>query len=363
LRYVDHVDERGEALYKEIRKMGLEGMVAKKLDSPYRGGRSHRWVKVRAETTSDFVIVGFTQPKQSRGGFGALHLATYKGPELVYTGRVGTGFSEQQLTEIRADLERLRLPRPPCSGDPPSGSVHIWVEPRLVAEVRFLELTQTGQLRHPVFVRLRDDKRPEECGREDPIPEQAPEEPVQDLDEKPSVAVTRAAKVFWPSEGYTKGDLDAYYQAVSPWLLPLLKDRPVVLDRYPDGIQGKSFFQKNAPEFVPEWIVTEAIWSEEEGDGEQARYFCCNDEQSLRYLVNLGAIPLHIWHSRLASLQAPDWCVLDLDAKEAPFPFVIRAAREIRRPSACLSKPLSTGSPTDDRGGSISTSCRMDTAS
>jgi bifunctional non-homologous end joining protein LigD len=331
LRYVDHVEERGEALYKEIRKMGLEGMVAKKLDSPYRGGRSHRWIKVRAETTSDFVIVGFTEPKQSRSGFGALHLAAYKGPALVYTGRVGTGFSDQQLTQIRDDLEGLRLPRPPCSGDPPSGRAHIWVEPRLVAEVRFLELTPTGQLRHPVFVRLRDEKRPEECVQDDPTPEQASAEPVQDLDERPSLAVTRAEKVFWPSEGYTKGDLDAYYQAVSPWLLPLLEDRPVVLDRYPDGIHGKSFFQKNAPEFVPDWIVTETIWSEEEEDGAQARYFCCADEQSLRYLVNLGAIPLHIWHSRLASLQAPDWCVLDLDAKEAPFPLVIRAAREIRR--------------------------------
>ena len=141
---------------------------------------------------------------------------------------------------------------------------------------------------------------------------------------------TRPEKIFWPDDSLTKGDLDAYYQAVAPWLLPYLADRPVVLDRYPDGITGKSFFQKKAPDFVPDWVVTRRIWSDED-EGAEARYFRVDDEQALRYLVNLGAIPLHSWHSRLRTLQTPDWCVLDLDAKDAPFSSVVRTAKEIHR--------------------------------
>ena len=288
------------------------------------------------------MIVGFTRPKASRPGFGALHLGQYSGNELVYSGRVGTGFNDRLLNELRAQLDEIVRKTPAVSGEIPKAKEHVWVEPELVAEVRFIEYTEVGQLRHPVFERLRDDKKPIECVRDDAPPEfnedNGVEEPLQDVDERPTVAVTRPEKVFWPDEGYTKGDLDAFYQAVSPWLVPFLEDRPVVLDRYPDGIDGKSFFQKKAPDFVPEWVVTREIWTDEAG-GDEARYYLARDEQALRYLVNLGAIPLHIWHSRLESLQKPDWCVLDLDAKEAPFEFVIRAAREIHRITRTIGLP------------------------
>ena len=155
---------------------------------------------------------------------------------------------------------------------------------------------------------------------------------------RPTVEPTRPEKVFWPADDYTKGDLDGYYQSVAPWLLPFLEGRPVVLERYPDGIEGKSFFQKKAPDFVPDWVVTNRIWADEEA-GEEARYYLADDAQALRYLVNLGAIPLHIWHSRLDSLQAPDWCVFDLDAKDAPFSAVIRTAREIHSLCSAIDLP------------------------
>jgi len=136
-------------------------------------------------------------------------------------------------------------------------------------------------------------------------------------------------KVFWPKEGYTKGDLIEYYREISPWLLPYLRDRPLVLTRFPDGIEGKSFYQKDAPAFVPDWVRTERVWSEHAD--RKIDYFVCDDVASLLYVVNLGTIPLHLWSSRVASLDRPDWCILDLDPKGAPFRDVVTVARAIHR--------------------------------
>jgi bifunctional non-homologous end joining protein LigD len=140
-----------------------------------------------------------------------------------------------------------------------------------------------------------------------------------------TVTISNPNKIFWPGERYTKGDLIAYYRDISRWILPYLRNRPVVLTRFPDGIEGKSFYQKDAPEFAPDWMRTVAIWSED--TQRNIRYFVCDDEESLVYIANMGSIPLHIWASRVGSLESPDWCVIDLDPKEAPFSDVIRAAR------------------------------------
>ena len=339
LRYLEHVDDEGEALYREAERLGLEGVVGKKAGSPYRAGRSSAWLKIRSRRTGDFVVVGFTAPKGSRGGFGALHLADYLDGALVYAGRAGSGFTDKELPEVRRKLESLRRPDPPCSGPLPADKGTTWVEPALVCEVEYTEWTDEGLLRQPVFLRFRDDKRPEECVRESgQLDGRSGGQPVGDLDPPPArppdrqTAFTNVGKVFWPDEGYTKGDLIAYYRAIAPWLLPYLRNRPLVLTRYPDGIAGKSFFQKDAPGFRPEWIRTERMWSEE--TQREIDYFVCDDEASLLYVVNLGTIPLHLWASRAPTLERPDWCVLDLDPKGAPFEHVVEvalAARELCR--------------------------------
>ena len=352
LRYLEHFERDGEALYRQVQGLGLEGVIGKKADSPYRAGRSASWLKIRTRKTDDFIVVGFTAPKGSREGFGALHLAQYVDGQLVYSGRAGSGFSGKQLAEVRAELEALKRRTPPCEGPVPKDRTTTWVEPEVVCEVEYTEWTDEGLLRQPVFVRFRDDKRPEEVkgrertgadgsrreqagadgsGRERAGADGSRREPAPALDEGPpahQVVFSNLNKVFWPAERYTKGDLIEYYRSISPWLLPYLKDRPVVLTRYPDGIEGKSFYQKDAPVFVPQWLRTERIWSEQ--TQREIDYFICDDVESLLYLANLGSIPLHVWGSRVPTLDRPDWCVLDLDPKGAPFEHVVEIAKALR---------------------------------
>lgn len=345
VRFADHVEEQGEALFAAVRERGLEGLIAKRADSPYRAGRSPAWLKIRADQSAVLAVVGYTAPQGSRSGFGALHLAVREGDGYRYIGRAGSGFTDAQLRDLHRRLEPARRETPPCTGPLPEGPDHTWVEPELVAEVRFTEVTDEGLLRHPVFERLIADRRPEECTWESagPAPEEPPEVPSDVLPDeppeppepppsaaretRPDVVVSRPEKVFWPAEGYTKGDLVAYYRAVAPRMLPFLRDRPLVMTRYPDGIDGKSFYQKNAPDFTPEWVRTEVVWSE--GSDKETRYVVCDDEETLLWVANLGAILLHVWSSRIATLQNPDWCILDLDAKDATFGQVIEVARAI----------------------------------
>jgi bifunctional non-homologous end joining protein LigD len=339
IRYLDHFEGDGELLYQQVLKLGLEGIIGKRADSSYRAGRSPHWVKVRTRMSDDFVVVGFTASKGSRTGFGALLLGQYVDGGLTYTGRAGTGFSDRQLTEVRAALERGRRPSPPCSGPIPKEKGTTWTEPAMVCEVGFTEWTEEGLLRQPVFLRFREDKRPKECVRAaEPAPSnrargqrslsrvsEGPEKQAEEASGESRVEFSNLDKVFWPEDGFTKGDLIEYYRSISSWILPYLKDRPVVLTRYPDGITGKSFFQKDAPGFIPDWIRTERIWSEQ--GQRELDYFVCNDEQSLLYLINLGTIPLHFWGSRTQKIDRPDWCILDLDPKDAPFSYVVEVAR------------------------------------
>ncbi len=334
LRFADHIEEKGDDLLAAAGELGLEGVVGKKADSTYRGARSADWLKVRLDRTGDFAVVGYTKPDGGRSGFGALHLAYWHDGGLVYGGRVGTGFSDKQLREIHARLERSVRETPACGGAVPTGRDHVWVEPEIVAEVRFKEWTGDGLLRHPAFLRLREDKPIEECVREaDPgshePPTQTAEASAKAVEkEEKTVPFSNLTKVFWPVEGYTKGDLIEYYRAISPWLLPYLADRPLVMTRYPDGIDGKSFFQKDAPKFAPDWIRLERIWSEHAE--REIDYFVCDDLETLLYVANLGSIPLHVWASRVAAPERPDWCILDLDPKGAPFSHVVTIARAIR---------------------------------
>jgi bifunctional non-homologous end joining protein LigD len=290
------------------------------------------------------VIVGYTTPNGSRTHLGALQLADFVDGELVYAGRVGTGFDEAALAQMSSLFEAIERPTPPC-GPPTGGTLEqipdtrttTWVEPINVCEVRFREWTNDGLLRHSSFLRLRFDKDPKDCVRQgyadEPMP--TPAAPATNVAPSPRVFpapqpvdktfnFSNLKKVYWPAEKYTKGDLVEYYRAISPWMLPYLRGRPLVMTRFPDGIDGKSFYQKDAPEFAPEWIQTVPIWSQD--TQRHVLYFVANDVESLLYVANLGSIPIHIWNSRVDTLEQPDWCVIDLDPKEAPFSDVIKCA-------------------------------------
>jgi bifunctional non-homologous end joining protein LigD len=336
LRFADSVDERGAELFASIGRMGLEGMIAKRKRSPYRAGRSADWLKVRHQRTGDFAIVGFTAPKGARAGFGALHLGVRTESGLRYAGRVGTGFDDRLLSELYKALQARRQTAPAFSGPIPAGRGHVWVKPDLVCEVRYREWTRDGHLRHPVFLRLRPEKTPEECTAEGyPIPSAVAAS--KSLRPERASHFSNLDKIFWPADGYTKGDLIEYYRRVSPWLLPYLRDRPLVLTRFPDGIEGKSFFQKDAPAYVPQWIRRERVWSEHAR--REIDYFICDDVNSLLYIVNLGTIPLHLWSSRVGGLDRPDWCILDLDPKGAPFAHVVTLALALRRLCEAIELP------------------------
>jgi bifunctional non-homologous end joining protein LigD len=334
VRFADHVEGDGLALFEAAERHGLEGVVAKRAESVYETGRrSPRWIKLRVPRCTRLAIVALLPGRGSRGRLGSLMLAWHRetktGRALVYAGNAGSGLSERAIDALLPRLEALRVAKPAFEGVPaplPRGAS--FVRPELVCRVRYTEVTSAGLLRHPVYEGLAEDARPEECEapREHPQdlspPAAAAPEPADGPSQHaPPLALTRLDKVFWPAEGYTKGDLLAYYEAVWPWLEPYLRDRPVVLTRYPDGIEGKHFYQKNAPDFTPEWARRERI------DGTD--YFLCNDLRTLLHVVNSGAIPLHVWSARLGSLERPDWLILDLDPKGAPFAQVVQVARHL----------------------------------
>ncbi|MEP6991312.1 MAG: DNA ligase D [bacterium] len=373
VRTLDHIEREGERFLEQVAALGLEGIIAKKADAPYRAGRSDKWLKLKTDRTDDFVIVGFTAPRRSRSHIGALQLADLVDGRLVYAGRAGTGFDEAKLREVHALLAPTVRESAPCEGPVtspgaaplataaiPETKTTTWVEPQYVCEVRFREWTPDGLLRHPTFIRMRPDKDARDCDRQGwatTAPETDNED--QEADEAVDVGEAPAAttyparggesvvreeaaadtrrivpfsnpkKIYWPADGYTKGDLVEYYRAIAPAMLPYLRERPMVLTRFPDGIDGKSFYQKDAPEFAPSWIRTVPIWSED--TQREINYFVCDDVDSLLYVANLGSIPLHIWASSVGSLELPDWCVIDLDPKEAPFSDVVRTALVLRK--------------------------------
>jgi bifunctional non-homologous end joining protein LigD len=331
LRYSEHIETQGEAMFQEAERMGLEGVVGKRAASPYITKRSADWVKVNAAKSDDFVVVGFAPPRNGGRGFSALLLAQYRDGELTYAGRAGSGFAQRDFAALEPLLEELAPAAPPAAAAPERGDA--WRAAGPVVQVKYKQRTSDGLLRQPVYLRLRDDKRAEECvwpGSDAPVddpPEHAPAADAADAEPR-RVSFTNLDKIYWPADGFTKGDLVAYYEGIAEWLLPYLADRPVVLTRYPDGIDGKSFFQKDAPAYAPKWLRLETMWSEHAE--REIRYFVLDDLPSLLYVANMGTIPLHVWSSRVAALERPDWCILDLDPKGAPFADVIRIARFLK---------------------------------
>jgi bifunctional non-homologous end joining protein LigD len=308
----------GAALYEAAQQRRLEGIMGKRLDSKYLPGkRSRDWLKFKTHGEQEFVVVGYTKGKGRREwSFGSLVLAT-NGPEgLEWVGNVGTGFDDDEQERLLKKLKPLErktspFPKPPKMPRVRKGDV-VWVEPKLVAEVSFAEFTHDGRLRAPVYLGLREDKDASEVRRETPA------EPIPDVIRKGKrvLRLSNLDKLFWPDEGITKGDLLAYYRDVAAVLVPHIRDRPFTLKRYPDGWQGKFFFQKDAPAGMPDWIPTvelEVSTREKPRQRRKIRAPLVNDELALLWMVNMGCIDLNTWYSRVDKLDRPDFVLFDLD--------------------------------------------------
>jgi bifunctional non-homologous end joining protein LigD len=306
----------GEALYAAAREQGLEGIVAKRAGSTYTPGkRSRDWLKLKVHASDELVIVGYTRGEGRRSAsFGSLVLGVPGSGGLRWAGNVGTGFDEAEIARLLERLRPLERGTTPLAEVPKMPRVRksdvVWVEPELVAAVKFAEWTHDGRLRAPVYQGLRDDKAPAEARRE-----RATLEPELRRGKR-LLRLSNLDKPFWPEEGVSKGDLLAYYRDVAPVLVPHLRDRPFTMKRYPDGAYGSFFFQKDAPKHMPDWISTfraEVSTRDAKRTRREIDFPLVNDELALLWMVNMGCIDMNPWYSRVDRPERPDFVLFDLD--------------------------------------------------
>ncbi|MFJ4445529.1 DNA ligase D [Pseudomonas sp. NPDC089422] len=317
LRFSEDFDQPVQSLLDSACRLALEGLIGKRADSPYVSRRSAEWVKLKCKQRQEFVIVGFTAPKGSRNGFGALLLALHDhdSGELRYAGKVGTGFSSTTLDGIHARLKPLEiaspaLPRPPTGVE--ARGVH-WLKPQLLAEVAYAQMTRDGVVRHAVFHGLRDDKPATAIDLEramagKTLPKHKQADLAQDFGE---LRLTHPDRVIDATIGATKRQIAEYYAEVSQWLLPQLKDRPVALVRAPDGLAGELFFQKHAGQLHMPHVLT----YEKAQAGQAAMVI--NRADTLLGAVQMNMLELHTWNATDKDFDKPDRFVLDLDPDPA----------------------------------------------
>ena len=345
-------------------EMGMEGIMAKKAGSVYtEGDRTRDWLKIKANKRHEVVIGGFTQNEGSAKTFSSLLVGVYDNKRLHYIGKIGTGFNAATQKEIMVQMKKLAVKEAPFvevpdvdkpsrfRPNPPKAKV-TWLKPQLVCEVSYAEITDDGVMRHPSFEGMRTDKKATEVKRETAVEAaqllKKPKltkntftKPVADKGRKTllnpteqtqvkkvnghELAFTNCQKVFWPKEGYTKGDMLNYYYKVAPYMLPYLKDRPQSMNRYPNGIGGKSFYHKDVTGKAPGWIKMEPYTTSQ---GEDKNFLVPEDEASILYMANLGAIEMNPWNSTIHKEDYPDWCLIDLDpSSKNTFEQVIEAAQ------------------------------------
>jgi len=355
-RYADHQLEQGRELFELARQHSLEGIVAKRIDSQYVSDRSTSWLKLKVTQTVDAVVGGWTEPRTAGLKFGSLLLGLYDGKKLRFVGHVGTGFDEAKQKEISAQLKELASSICPFEGKPAANEKPSWVSPTLVARVKFSDWTNERALRHPVFLGLREDVEPADCTWES----EAATPPQTDIVHAPQIVgrvltdkskieselfsgraetlnieldgkrlrFSNLNKIYFPESGYTKRDLLAYYYSVADYILPFLKNRALVLRRYPDGIKGQAFFQKDLREGLPDWFKTVPIDSEERG--KEIHYATANDRASLLFLTGLGCIDHNPWSSPISDLDHPDYFFFDLDPSDGTeFHVVVTVAKAL----------------------------------
>jgi bifunctional non-homologous end joining protein LigD len=339
LRYSDHVVGAGADFFAHACKLGLEGIVSKKRDAPYRGTRGPEWLKIKCLKQQEIVIGGYTEPEGTRIGIGALLGGVFESGRLVYVGKIGTGFDHRMLRDLQQRLSRLEQKTSPFASRPAGAARAHWVKPELVAQVSFSEWTSDGKLRHPAFQGLREDKPADSVVRERPATTEdemkrtarAPRStrPAKTIAEAvvAGVRLTHADRVLYPSHGTTKLDLARFYQSIAKWILPHLEDRPTTLVRCPEGAHKTCFYQKHVGYWAPQSLRRVKI-QEKRKVGE---YLVVDSLASLIGLVQIGILEIHTWNSVVKRLERPDRVVFDLDpGPGVEWAQVIECARVIR---------------------------------
>jgi bifunctional non-homologous end joining protein LigD len=356
-RYSDHQLEKGKELFELAEKNGLEGILAKRAESQYVSERSPYWVKLKVTQTVDAVIGGWTEPRTPALCFGSLLLGLYEGKKLRFIGHVGSGFDAKKQKELSARLKELAAPACPFESVPVTNEKPSWVSPEMIARVKFSGWTDEHALRHPVFVALREDARPTDCHWEreiapaaaNPVVVRVPEVVGRVLNSKAQIETelfkgrsetvtieldgkrlrfSNLNKIYFPESSHTKRNLLAYYYQMADYILPFLRDRALVLRRYPDGIKGQAFFQKDVREGLPDWFKTVPVDSEHRG--EVIQYATANDRASLLFLTGLGCIDHNPWSNRFDDIDHPDYFFFDLDPSDGTeFSVVVTIARAL----------------------------------
>jgi bifunctional non-homologous end joining protein LigD len=322
----------GAALLRTACERGLEGIIAKRLDAPYRAGRGHDWVKIKCGHEGEFITIGFAA-SAARRPFASLLLANMRDGALHYAGRVGSGFNEEQLNRLAAWRDAHRETSPACDVPAPMRKGAVWVTPTLVVQVKSAGWTRDGQVRHGVFAGVREDK---------PADQVSPEVPVKPAG--PGMKITHPERVLYPALDITKGDVAAYIETAAPFMMPDLAGRFVSLLRAPEGAVGETFFQRHpAAGFGASWLSR----AFETKAGTSQTYIYCKVPQALVRAVQMGVLEFHIWGSTVKALERPDRIVFDLDPDEAvTFAAVKRGAQRVREVLGALgleSWPLLSG--------------------
>ena len=363
IRFSDHIDEIGVEFFEIAKKNNLEGIIAKKKDSVYIPDfRAKTWLKIKIEEKHEAVICGYTRKKDSDRLFSSLVIGIYEKGKIKFIGQAGTGFSAALQKELMHKMNGLVVKNYPFAEKPSITDPVVWLKPHLVCEVKYTEMTGEGLMRHASFQGLREDKTAKDLNVETEL---NTEEVIEEIDLEESdlvsktkteqlvtidghdLKLTNLKKIYWPAisaakgmrsqEAITKGDMLRYYYNVAEYIMPYMKDRPQSLNRFPDGINGESFYHKNMGGKVDKWLKTFRRISD--SSNEPKDFLICTNTASLIYMANLGCIEMNPWHSRVQSPHYPDWCVIDLDPGEIAFEKVIETAQVVHHVLESLQVP------------------------
>jgi len=336
IRYSDHIEGSGETLLKSFCAAGLEGVISKKADARYIGSRAGSWLKTKCIKRQEFVIVGWTPSDTSRS-FRSLMLGLHENGELRYAGKVGTGFDTAELFRLHALMKPLARKEPTVKAPPAETRGGNWIEPKLVAEIAYTEMTRDGTLRHPSYLGLREDKKPEAVVME-------AEASVGEATTASPVSISNPDRIIYPEAGLTKGELAAYYAAIAPSMLPWAGSRPISLVRCPQGRAKKCFFQKHDAGSFGEAVKHVAI---EEKDGDDQPYLYLDTAEGLMTCVQMGTIEFHGWGARIEDVEKADRLVFDLDPDVGLDFDAVRAAafqfRDVLKSMGLETFPMLTG--------------------